>query len=235
MTDLRINRQSTLSGRMAKQVRAIYQASFPPSEQTSFSQIVTDVERRERLAYTAQRAGNVVGFAIANPLPVASIHRPAYLTVVSDRGHPARSSDTVAGIYLLAYLAVVAPMRGRGIGTALLRHMATDLRTQENARGLLIEVEPPETGPADEIALRRRRIQFYSRNGAHTITGVPYRIPNLAGQGSLEMRLMWLPLDGGDRMICRPELRDCIIGIYAVTYGRAEGDPLLASIMRDLS
>ena len=210
MTDLKINRQSTLSRRMANQVRAIYQASFPPSERTPFSQIVKAIERGERLATIAQHAENVVGFAIVNPLPVA-------------------------GIYLLAYAAVVKHMRGQGTGTALLRHVATDLRTQENARGMLIEVDPPETGLADEIALRRRRIQFYRRNGARMITEVPYRIPNLAGQGSLEMRLMWLPLDGGDRMICQPELRDCIVGIYAVTYGRAEVDPLLASILRDLA
>ena len=195
---------------------------------------MTDVERRETLAYIAQHAGSVVGFAIANPLPVAGIHPLAYLAVASDRGHPARSSDTVAGIHLLAYLAVVEHERGRGIGTTLLRYVATDLRTQEHARGILIEVEPPETGPADELALRRRRIQFYSRNGALIITQVPYRIPNLSGTGSIEMRLMWLPLDGGGQMLCRPELRDCIAGIYAGRYGRAEGDPLLASILRDL-
>ena len=143
MPDLKINRQSTLNSRTVEQVRTIYRASFPPAERTALSEILAAIERRERLAYVAQHAGCVVGFAIANRLPVMGIH-------------------------LLAYLAVIEPMRGKGIGTALLRHVATDLQTQDastnpKTRGMLIEVEPPDTGPAGEMALRSRRIQFYSR------------------------------------------------------------------------
>ncbi|RMF31066.1 MAG: N-acetyltransferase, partial [Chloroflexi bacterium] len=137
---------------------------------------------------------------------------------------------------LLEYMAIAAGFRGRGIGSALLRHILDTLRLTEHISGLILEVEPKEQGTQEEKALRKRRIQFYRKNGAHLVECAPrYRMPNLAGYGDVEMRLMWLPLREKDITLSGRKLRDCIIKIYRYCYSRSSDDPLLQTVLKDLA
>jgi len=210
MSDVRVVRQSCLGGRIASQVEAIYLASFPPCEREAFSELANGVKKGDELAFIAEE-GNVVGFALVQRL-------------------------SGAGVFLLGYMAVAGERRGRGIGSTLLQYVARDLRRRENAEGLLIEVEPPDEGPDDELDLRRRRIEFYRRHGAQVIAEAgSYRMPDLSGEGSLEMRLMWLALGTDGRMLSGQKLRDIIVSIYKDSYGRPEDDPLLRSVLQGMT
>ena len=74
---------------------------------------------------------------------------------------------------LLDYFAVVAGIRGKGYGSRCLTLLKEEIRKKELGT-LILEVENPRFG-ADEAdrSLRRRRIDFYRRNG---MTLTPLRI-----------------------------------------------------------
>jgi len=210
MSDVRVVRQSCLGGRIASQVEAIYLASFPPCERAAFSELVNGVRKGDRLAFIAEE-GNVAGFALVQGL-------------------------SCAGVFVLGYMAVAGERRGRSIGSTLLQYVAGDLRRRESAEGLLIEVEPPDEGPDDELDLRRRRIAFYRRNGAQMVVEAgSYRMPDLSGEGSVEMRLMWLALGNDGRMISGQRLRDTIVSVYKDSYGRPEDDSILRSVLQGMA
>jgi len=60
-------------------------------------------------------------------------------------------------------------------------------------------------------------------------------MPDLSGEGSLEMRLMWLALGTDGRMLSGQKLRDIIVSIYKDSYGRPEDDPLLRSVLQGMT
>jgi GNAT superfamily N-acetyltransferase len=61
---------------------------------------------------------------------------------------------------LIDYLGVAAEKRGRGLGSQILACLKEEFLAW---RGILVESEAPEGGETD--ALRRRRMDFYRRNG----------------------------------------------------------------------
>jgi GNAT superfamily N-acetyltransferase len=64
---------------------------------------------------------------------------------------------------LIDYLAVVPGRRSSGAGSELLRLLENRLKDKEY---VIIEAELPDSGrDADETALRKRRVEFYLRNG----------------------------------------------------------------------
>ena len=85
-------------------------------------------------------------------------------------------------LVFLENFAVLACLRGNGLGSKIL-----DYVWQHWNKLIVLEVEPP-LGP-----LERRRIGFYERNGFH-LSGYPYLMPNLRGQGpALPLLLMTRP------------------------------------------
>ncbi len=204
---MEIKREPAPGEQALAQIRAIYTTSFPPSEREAWADIRAGIVAGTALLYTAQEADIIVAFALVNPL-----------------------SGT--RVFLLGYIAVAPECRSRGYGSLLLRYLATDLRVAYNADGLLLEVEPPDQGPQAERLIRQRRLGFYQQHGARVIH-VAYRMPNLAGEGSFPMLLLWLPLSQQDPP-AGAQLVDCIMRIYTDSYGRSSDDPLLASILRSL-
>lgn len=79
---------------------------------------------------------------------------------------------------LLDYLGVAEGRRGGGLGSALLGLLAEHYR---DYRGVFGEAEAPENGASEEEPLRRRRLEFYRRNGFRyggydcALFGVRYR------------------------------------------------------------
>ncbi len=207
MNSLEVERQLHPSGRVAVEVRGIYAASFPATLQMDFAELLATVAEGKRWLFTAQRAGRVAGFAVIMPLPGLDV-------------------------YLLEYLATDERCRSQGVGSALLGEIAACLRKLGGAAGMVLEVESDEEKRPDQI----RRIEFYRRNGAEIVQGaLQYRAPNLAGPGTLAMKLMWRPLDSLGQTLCGERLRACITGIYTASYDLAPGDPLIAATLGTLT
>ena len=111
----------------------------------------------------------------------------------------------------LKYLAVDPTRRNQGSGARLLHAVAAAGETIAHAagrngcRGVLIEVEIPDSPPPDaDRSLRTRRIAFYERHGA-LITGVPYPRPPWAPPEQPDFELMLLP---GQALAGRARRRD---------------------------
>ncbi len=119
-------------------------------------------------------ADAVVGFALCDYLAASNLLHLKYLAV-----DPTRRSQG-AGARLLNAVAAA----GETIAQAIGRH---------GCRGVLIEIEIPDSPPPDaDRSLRTRRIAFYERNNA-LITGVPYPRPPSAPPEQPDFELMLLP------------------------------------------
>jgi ribosomal protein S18 acetylase RimI-like enzyme len=189
------------------QVKDIYLEAFPPAQRMDFEALLATAENGRRRLFTAEAEGEVAGFAVTIPLPDTSFH-------------------------CLEYLAVNREQRGLGAGSTLLRAVLGDLSTRENASGLILEVESDGVGSETEREVRRARIAFYRRNGAHMVDAVPrFLAPDLAEGGTLEMKLMWLPSGNGPSRLSGSELRTGIRGIYTQSYGLPPDDPLVESTL----
>lgn len=109
-------------------------------------------------------------------------------------------------IYLVDYLAVFAPYRGKGVGTALLAALRSELSA---ADALLFEVDHPDFSDSEAERIKReRRIAFYQRGGAMD-TGVRTCV------WGCEFQVLCLPraesLPGGD-------LAATLDGIYRIMF-----------------
>lgn len=196
------------------QAHAIYEASFPPAERVPFADLLASLASLDAHAWVATDADGVVGFAFTMTLEGT-------------------------GIELLAYLAVAPTRRNCGVGGALLRTVIDSLRARGDAAGLLWEVESDDADEdiaEVERALRRRRIAFYRRHGATIVRDAPgYRVPNLAGAGTIPMKLMWLSLTTPPQEMEGDRLRRCVEAIYRQGYGLPASHPLVREMLAGLA
>lgn len=183
--------------------RAILLDSFPPSQLDDLDLLLQSIANGSRWLTTVTDNGKLTGFAVIAPFVGPSVH-------------------------LLEYLVVERSARNQGTGALLLKAVCTEGR---EATGILLEVEPDDEGTKSERALRRRRIGFYLRNGAQFVQGAEdYCVPNMAGPGTLAMRLMWLGINE-QAPPTGPRLRDLIRGIYMHSYRLSDDSPLVQALV----
>ncbi|MGQ9555018.1 MAG: GNAT family N-acetyltransferase [Anaerolineae bacterium] len=201
--ELRVTRQQRLDAPSLRRLRDIYYDSFPPSERDNFDELMVAIAQGLSWLFTASLDGNLVGFAIAMPI-----------------------ADSDAA--LLDYFAIARKRRNQGLGAAFLRKLADQFRATSDTSGLLLEVESDEWGTEEERQLRRRRIGFYRRNGARLVAGLPpLRVPSMADDSTLEVKLMWLPLWDEAAEPFGGNLRECVVALYATSYSLPATHPLV--------
>jgi ribosomal protein S18 acetylase RimI-like enzyme len=171
---IQFERSDTPTPSQLEQIRAIYEDSFPPSEQVPFDDIAASIA--EFLMLVVAREGDesarIMGFALVTTLPDVKL---AYLP----------------------YFATHRDSRNRGIGARLFRFMVDELARLGDWRALIWEVEMPN--PDDPGDVKNRRIGFYERLGGRIISSATsYCMPNLETSGVVPSRLMWLPLGDDD-------------------------------------
>lgn len=206
--DLLIARESHPSSRDIEAFRAIFEDSFPASERGDFDKLLQDIAQGVRWLFTAHSGDTLLGVAVLLPSMAPRVHFGEYLAVRHDS-------------------------RNQGLGSHFIRGIYPHLRS--SASGILFEVESPEEGIRAEQELRRRRIDLYLRNGAAMVACAPhYRAPNLAGPGTLAMKLMWLPLDSTPAPT-GTLLADCLLALYTKSYNLSANDPLVQEGLQDLA
>ena len=112
-------------------------------------------------------------------------------------------------VYLVDYLAVLAPYRGKGVGTALLAALRSELSA---ADALLFEVDHPDFSDSETERIKReRRIAFYQRCGAidtgvrTCVWGCEFQVLCLPCAESLHSGDLAATLDGIYRIMFPPE------------------------------
>jgi len=190
--------------------QAIYLESFPPAERAPFEELIEEIDSGKYDLLTIREKGLLRGFAVSMAL-------------------------SGLDVWLLAYLAVERAYRSLGFGGRLVRTLVDSLASEGQVSGLLIEVDPEEAQDDRDLRVAARRIEFYERLGAQVVDGAAgYRAPNLAGEGSLAMQLMWLPLRSPGQELKGEKLRTCVAALLVEGYGLQETDPLVQDVLRSL-
>ncbi|MBF5043041.1 GNAT family N-acetyltransferase [Aggregicoccus sp. 17bor-14] len=176
----------------------LYAQAFPASEREPPEVILRSLRLGVGRALAAREGGVTQGLAVL---------------------HLLQDPDVV----FLVYLALAPGVRGQGRGGALLeaawREGAAALAAQGRvARGLVWEVDPPETAPdAAERAVRERRLRFFTRAGAQPLPTAYLQPPLAAGAGPLPMRLLYRAATAHPVESFEPEA--LVRAMYAQKYG----------------
>ncbi len=177
-----------------RQIEPIYRSSFPPAELAPFPAIVSAVrEGLNTLVISRHDDGEISAFALVHWLPGSRL-------------------------IFLPYMAVAQRYQNQGIGSGLLRYMAEELLRSCDADALLWEVEPANLDDASSEC--SRRIRFYERLGAQMVrvANQHYCMPNPAGQGTVPLWLMWIPLCHSPEQPDPVEAARWVRAIYAHDY-----------------
>ena len=190
-----------LDARQRARVREIYDEAFPPALSAPFEDLLVD----RMLVFVGTDDPDVETAEAAEVLGLA---------LVRDLGPP----DADTGWTFLRYFA--ASSRGGGVGSRMFRSLTTLLRAE--GRTLLAwDVEDPDAPgiPAEEVAMDRRRIGFYARNGGVLLPLREYRPPHEDGHEPA-LRLMATPLAGD-----LPPAREVLLGVMRWRYGCSSDHP----------
>jgi len=129
---------------------------------------------------------------------------------------------------LLDYMAVGKEHRNNKYGTKLFEYMTNTINNCN--KYMVIEVENYLFGNNKD--LRKKRINFYIRNGAYVLNEIPYMLPSLDDTLPTEMILMISPKYEKD-IIGYEKIEKLIKRLYLDLYGKTENDHLLVSILKN--
>ena len=130
---------------------------------------------------------------------------------------------------LLDYMAIAENYRNKKFGTDLFKFL-TDNNYNYN-KYMIIEVENYLFGINTEQ--RKKRINFYIRNGAYILKDLHYMLPSLDNTLPTEMILMMSPKYKKNN-IEKMEIERLIKRLYVEVYGKTEEDNLLISILKEI-
>ena len=129
---------------------------------------------------------------------------------------------------LLDYMAVEKEYRNNKIGASLFKFLSGNIKSLN--KYMIIETENNLFG--NNKVLRKKRINFYIRNGAFLLKEIPYILPPLDGTIPTEMLIMISPKYRND-FIVFAIIEKLILYLYTNVYGKEENDNLLISILKN--
>ncbi|MFP5364031.1 MAG: GNAT family N-acetyltransferase [Thermoleophilia bacterium] len=190
-------------------VQAIYEDGFPARQRVPFAELVEGSRSGAELA--------LVGLEDRRPMGLA------FLTRLDCAGH-----------LFLEYFAVARELRGAGRGGSLWKAVRDELAASEPGRPIVLEVEDPaEPGiDAAEAEHRARRVRFWEKAGAIALPVDGYVIPDVGGDGTEPMRLLWVPGRPADEAPRDERLLELILALYEAGYGLDRDDALVRRALR---
>ena len=129
----------------------------------------------------------------------------------------------------LDYMAVIEKFRNHKIGSSFFTFLIEKVVAAE--KYLLLEVENYLFG--NNIEQRKKRINFYIRNGAYLLKDTPYVLPSLDNTQPTEMSLMIAP-KYKTMLLGKPEIEIIFKLLYLELYEKTESDTLLHSILKSI-
>ena len=182
----------------------IYQEAFPPSEQQPLSKI------SERI------------IAGKSQLFVGIIEEEVFcMALLWDFSH--------TDFTLLDYMAVSERYRNNHFGSKMFHFLVDKVKC--NHKFLLLEVENYLFG--DNREQRKKRINFYLKNGSYLLDNVPYVLPSLDKSLPLEALLMIAP-KYKSTLLKKSEIENLIKRLYQEIYEKSENDALLVSVLKKI-
>ncbi|HEY9170295.1 MAG TPA: GNAT family N-acetyltransferase [Lutibacter sp.] len=130
---------------------------------------------------------------------------------------------------LLDYMAVSEKHRNNNFGSKLFNFLVD--KVISNHKFMLIEAENYLYGENREQ--RKKRINFYLKNGSYLLGNVPYMLPPLDNSAPLEMQLMIAP-KYKIGTLKKSEIENLIKRLYCVIYEKSENDALLVAVLKKI-
>jgi len=131
---------------------------------------------------------------------------------------------------LLDYMAVTLNFQGRGIGRKLFEFTINEFnRLIPDNIGMVLEVLKENISDPDELLIRKRRIQFYSRLGVKVLKGVNYLLP-IQIDGNVEEMYLMIKLSKNMTRISKKNISDFIDSVYTDIYDYRKPDLLRKTI-----
>jgi len=178
---------------------ALYEAAIPFEERKGADAIRAMAQSSTHVVGVAKQEGELAGFFLLFRGP---------------------------SVAMLEYLAVAANVQGSGIGSFLYR----SAREAAGTRPLIVEIESPDghATPAEQ-SLRRRRLDFYRRNGCRLLLDIDYILP-LPMAGHAPLIALLLDNYQGNTIEARI-VAGWLEELYALVYACAADDPRLTQIL----
>ena len=127
---------------------------------------------------------------------------------------------------LLDYMAVSSNYRNNNLGSQLFQFLSN--RVRKLNKYMIIEVENYLFG--SNTLERKRRINFYFKNGAYILEDFNYLLPSLDGTYPTEMILMVSPKYKED-ILKGEQIKELVIRLYVDLYEKNTSDKLLNTII----
>ena len=127
---------------------------------------------------------------------------------------------------LLDYMAVSSNYRNNNLGSQLFQFLSK--RVRKLNKYMIIEVENYLFG--SNTLERKRRINFYFKNGAYILEDFNYLLPSLDGTYPTEMILMVSPKYKED-ILKGEQIKELVIRLYVDLYEKNTSDKLLNTII----
>ncbi|MCL4452477.1 GNAT family N-acetyltransferase [Ferroplasma sp.] len=181
----------------------IYEEAFPPSEKRPVEDIKRNIAKDHEKMFIGKYDGN-----------------PAIFIMM----WPVNDSDFL----FLDYIAVKKEYRGKGLGSTFLKKI---FDIEEGYNHVIFEVENPNEG--DNKSQRMKRIKFYRRAGAKTLTGFKYFLPPRNNNKSQEMKLMIMSRKS-IKMVDGEKIQTVLEQIYTHIYNRKSDDKTLNGILDNI-
>jgi len=197
--------------RILREARLLFWRAFP-SEPEGIDRVVRFLENKAKLEF--------------EPILLVSLDRAQALTGLCFVFY---FRDVRFGY--LQYLASDPDRPQRGIGGALLE-AAREVLIAKDARGLLIDIPPVDADKVEDaaqLAVNRKRLQFYERYGARIIDGTEWDVtPN--PRNAYHLTTLILDPLGRVPRLSRAAARRAVRRILETQYGYARGDPFVERI-----
>jgi GNAT superfamily N-acetyltransferase len=185
-----------------EQFKNIYLNAFPANERRPVEQLLIDLNSGNYSIYLYLVEEKVVAIA----------------SIYTQKNHK---------LTLLDYFAVEAEQRGKGLGGVFFRGLVEVISGFNKT--LLLEVEDPAFG--GEFEQKKKRVQFYQKNGAALITNYNYILPDLDGMGQrTPMKIMIAPASA----INSRDLEYFISGIFENLYFRSKDDQIYLANLENI-
>jgi len=182
----------------------IYQEAFPPSEQQPLSKIRERISAGKSQLFVGIMDGEVICMALLWDF---------------------NNTDFT----LLDYMAVSEKHRNNHFGTKMFNFLVDKVKS--NHKFLLLEVENYLFGNNREQ--RKKRVNFYLKNGSYLLDNVPYMLPSLDKSLPLEAQLMIAP-KYKIAHLKKSEIENLIKCLYLEIYEKSENDALLVSVLKNI-
>ncbi|MDD2291467.1 MAG: GNAT family N-acetyltransferase [Aliarcobacter sp.] len=196
---------SKCSSQQFDKIYAIYEKSFPLSEQKSKEFFRTLFEREDYSIFICQNQDEIEGFTI--------FYTPLILDFI-----------------LLEYMAINGNIRSKGLGSKLFQYSISQLH-KFDTKPILIEIDSTKDG-SKNYEINNKRADFYRKNSCKIVENFDYILGLKSEYRASKMELMvYFP---NEKHIEKKSLKRYIQEIYSNVYNRSHDDEDIEKMFENL-